>query len=598
MKKITSCILVIAILCGCFSGLQITSSALSNSGICGENAYYTFDSSTGLLMINGSGTIGSYYEMTYSNGVWSDNDFICPFIGNKNITTVIIDDGIIEIGDSAFKDCSNLTSIIIPESVTNIVSDAFNGCNNLKTVGPIESDCDIRFCWKTMIPSNIFANCISLIDVIIPNSIMSIGDKAFPKTIKSVSLPVDMKIDFACFNNCTNLQIINLKPGESGNMTDWSSDYADSLWYLHKDTIREINLEEGITNISESAFYGCNNLIKTNVPSTVTSIGRYAYYGCSNLRNITILSPNCIIPLNENTIDSFATIYGHENSTAQEYAQKYDRDFVSLGDSVCTHVPAAAVRENEVAATCTQQGFYDEVIYCSLCGEELSKEHKQSERLEHNYGSAVTEPTCTHAGYTTYTCADCGYSYIDDFVPMTEHDYVDTVTEPTTEAQGYTVHTCKDCGYSYVDSITDILPSQMHYVIPSLADINTTLTIKSDENEYSVTAENGIFELDNIKGDVYRVYVKQKNSLAVCIGAYDTKSGEVTCQDDVIIPLGDVNGDDVIDIADLSALLATGNYGKPNNEIDLTGDGMINIYDIAVALQATNYGKSSVIIAQ
>ena len=293
------------------------------------------------------------------------------------------------------------------------------------------------------------------------------------------------------------------------------------------------------------------------------------------------------------------------------------------GHSVET-IPAKAV-------SCTESG-QTEGQYCTVCGEVLKEQielpalgHSWSSwqimtaptcektglsmrmcnncsqidkltipALEHSFSMQTVTATCTHAGYTTYTCDDCGYSYIGDFVPMAEHTYIDTVIEPTTESQGYTVHTCKDCGYSYVDSITDILPSQMHYIIPSLADISTTITIKSDENEYAVTAENGVFELDNIKGDVYRVYAKQKNSLTVCIGEYDTKSGEVVYADVVEMPLGDVNGDSVIDIADLSVLLAKGNYGEENTDIDLTGDGTITIDDIAVALQTNSYGKKSV----
>ena len=35
--------------------------------------------------------------------------------------------------------------------------------------------------------------------------------------------------------------------------------------------------------------------------------------------------------------------------------------------------PAKAVKENEVAATCTAEGSYDSVVYCTVCGEELSR---------------------------------------------------------------------------------------------------------------------------------------------------------------------------------------------------------------------------------
>ena len=213
--------------------------------------------------------------------------------------------------------------------------------------------------------------------------------------------------------------------------------------------------------------------------------------------------------------------------------------------------------------------------------------------LVHSFSAVNVEATCTHPGYTTYTCVDCGYSYIGDYVPKAEHHYIDTVTEPTTEAQGYTVHTCKDCGYYYIDSLTDILPSQMHYIIPSLADINTTLTIKSDENEYSVTAENGVFKIENIKSDIYRVYAKYEHSLLACIGEYDTKAGEYI-NNDALIPLGNVNDDDTIDIADVSLLLQSDIFTTENADYDLNKDGIIDIADISIILSARNYGKTSV----
>ena len=242
-------------------------------------------------------------------------------------------------------------------------------------------------------------------------------------------------------------------------------------------------------------------------------------------------------------------------------------------------------------STCLVTGL--KKLTCSVCGEEITETIPVT---AHKYESQIIEPTCTHMGYAIFTCKDCHFSYIGEYVERVEHIYHETVITPTTESQGYTVHTCKDCGFSYVDSITDILPSQMHYLIPSLKDINTTLTVKSRENEYMVTASTGVFALDSIKGDIYRVYASQKNSLTVCVGEYDTKLGEVINNEEVFIPLGDVNGDDVIDIADVSVLLSTENYGQTNAELDLTGDNSINIADIAVTLQETNYGKTSVTV--
>ena len=53
--------------------------------------------------------------------------------------------------------------------------------------------------------------------------------------------------------------------------------------------------------------------------------------------------------------------------------------------------------------------------------------------------AVVTAPTCTAQGYTTYTCADCGYSYRDDYVPALPHTEVtDPAVEPTCSVVGLT----------------------------------------------------------------------------------------------------------------------------------------------------------------
>ena len=44
--------------------------------------------------------------------------------------------------------------------------------------------------------------------------------------------------------------------------------------------------------------------------------------------------------------------------------------------AMTSHTESSAVRENEIPATCTADGSYDEVIYCSVCKTQLSREHK------------------------------------------------------------------------------------------------------------------------------------------------------------------------------------------------------------------------------
>ena len=73
------------------------------------------------------------------------------------------------------------------------------------------------------------------------------------------------------------------------------------------------------------------------------------------------------------------------------------------------HTPGAAVRENEISASCTRVGSYDEVVYCSVCDQELSRESKTIPAWGHSY--AETQRTITRI---YYRCGGCGDSYWRD----------------------------------------------------------------------------------------------------------------------------------------------------------------------------------------
>ena len=66
------------------------------------------------------------------------------------------------------------------------------------------------------------------------------------------------------------------------------------------------------------------------------------------------------------------------------------------------HAPADAVVENNVAPDCTNAGSYDNVVYCTVCGEELSRVTITVDALGHTEGEVVVEnnvaPDCTNAG--------------------------------------------------------------------------------------------------------------------------------------------------------------------------------------------------------
>ena len=76
--------------------------------------------------------------------------------------------------------------------------------------------------------------------------------------------------------------------------------------------------------------------------------------------------------------------------------------------------------------------------------------------LGHTYEAVVTQPNCTEAGYTTHTCV-CGDSYVTDEVAALGHDYDVSVTAPTCTTKGYTTHSCGICDDSYTTDEVDAL---------------------------------------------------------------------------------------------------------------------------------------------
>ena len=66
---------------------------------------------------------------------------------------------------------------------------------------------------------------------------------------------------------------------------------------------------------------------------------------------------------------------------------------------------------------------------------------------EHDYIPTVTEPTCTEGGYTTYVCALCGDSYVDDATDPAHRPEEAEATASTCTTHGHTAGAvCAVCG--------------------------------------------------------------------------------------------------------------------------------------------------------
>ena len=176
---------------------------------------------------------------------------------------------------SRIKDCVNY---IIPNSVTSIGDKAFSGCRSLQSVTIPNSVRNIG--------NNAFGWCESLQSVTIPNSVTKIGDEAFEKcvSLQSITIPNSVtSIGDSAFCNCKSLQSVTI-PNSVTKIGDEAFRWCESL--------QSVTIPNSVTSIGNGAFSWCESLQIVTIPNSVTSIGDHAFEYCESLQSVTI--PNSV----------------------------------------------------------------------------------------------------------------------------------------------------------------------------------------------------------------------------------------------------------------------------------------------------------------
>ena len=219
------------------------------------------------------------------------------FSNCSSLTSITIPNSVMSIGDYAFSNCSALTSITISNSVTSIGDYAFSTYSALTSVtltgSTIESFCQsitnkllhdagVRGSRK------IEVNVQEITDLIIPNSVTSIGDEAFYgcSSLTSITIPNSVtSIGDEAFYGCSSLT----KTNYTGDVAGWcdikfGGSNANPMYYSHNfyindQEIKDLVIPNTVDSIHNYAFYGCSSLTSITIPNSVTSIGYGAFYG-------------------------------------------------------------------------------------------------------------------------------------------------------------------------------------------------------------------------------------------------------------------------------------------------------------------------------
>ena len=490
------------------------------SGACGDNLTWKLDA-VGVLTITGTGKMrlesdapwstyrGSISKVCIEEGVTSIGEN--AFGDCYNLADIAIPDSVISIGDDAFQFCTSLEALTIPQQTTDIGDWAFHGCyaladlavddgnpNYMSLDGVLFSKDGTKLIYVTDTPSGTYT---------IPDGVTTIGVGAFCFRSKITCIRVPESLAEIGFSGFTGAGLIEVDAGNpyfvnrggvlfskdgtelihasntlSGvyvipdgvtsireyAFSDCTSlteavmpDSVAGAWgtgiFLECTALQKVTLSKGLTAIGTEMFNGCTALQSITIPESVAEIWDFAFGNCTSLREITILNADCRMADADTIIDEAATIYGYDGSTAEDYAKKYDREFVSLGERPHAHTYARSFTVDQ-PATCVRTGIRSRHCTHDGCTARIDIRTIPVDQNAHDFAAEFTvdvEPNCTETGVKSRHCKRCDARTDETVVPVNDdHDYSTAWTvdiSATCTAPGSKSHHCTRC-----DAKTDI----------------------------------------------------------------------------------------------------------------------------------------------
>ena len=201
------------------------------------------------------------------------------FTGNgqsipSNVTYVRFHPSVVEVCFSTFSDYKSLTEVILNDGLREIGRSAFKGCSSLKSINLLST--------IAKIDDFAFYNCINLRDIVLSEGLRKIGEYAFCncKSLQKITIPSTItKISCSAFRDCTDLSEVVLNDGLKK---------IEHSIFSYCTALQSITIPSTVIEIGRGAFYNCTSLERITIPSTMSEIWNKAFDSCTNLREVVL----------------------------------------------------------------------------------------------------------------------------------------------------------------------------------------------------------------------------------------------------------------------------------------------------------------------
>ncbi len=259
MKKIISLTLALLLIFGSlvvFPASAAEESIISGkTGVC-DKLNWSLKVETGEFSVSGEGEMWDLQEDDEPE--WHEYRDL--------IKTVIIENGVENIGDQCFWGYKNIEKVVIDDNVTRIGSGAFVLCEKLKSLKLPDSK-DLK------IAGSAFSLCKNLKSISLPENVKSIGDGAFSCcSLKTVSIPKSVEyIGRDAFGSDIEKFVVDKSNkyycSVDGNLYNKSK--TTLVQYAQGKTQKKFRVPKTVTKINHAAFEFAENLRKIVIPATV-----------------------------------------------------------------------------------------------------------------------------------------------------------------------------------------------------------------------------------------------------------------------------------------------------------------------------------------